>query len=63
MFSADLMPGTKYFYTVSNGQKGSTSQLFSFTTLKKTPNFPFKLGYMGDLGNSVNATLTVSDLA
>eukprot|EP00882_Tetradesmus_deserticola_P008818 GHRQ01009302.1.p1 GENE.GHRQ01009302.1~~GHRQ01009302.1.p1 ORF type:complete len:430 (+),score=49.17 GHRQ01009302.1:429-1718(+) len=54
-----LQPATTYFYQFAGSPKGPWSDVYNFTTLSIKPTFPFRIGYMGDLGNSLNASLTV----
>jgi hypothetical protein len=58
--SAGLDPGTTYYYQVAASPSGPWSQQLSFTTLPRKASFPFRIGYMGDVGNSMNASVTVS---
>lgn len=58
--SAGLQPGTTYYYSVAGHPDGPWSKEFNFTTYTAKATFPFRIGYMGDLGNSKNATATVS---
>jgi hypothetical protein len=56
---AGLSLGTTYCYQVAASPSGPWSQQLSFTTLSAKATFPFRIGYMGDVGNSLNATVTV----
>jgi hypothetical protein len=56
---AGLSLGTTYYYQVAASPSGPWSQQLSFTTLSRKATFPFRIGYMGDVGNSLNATVTV----
>jgi hypothetical protein len=55
-----LDEGETYFYQVAASPSGPWSSQLSFTTFRRKPKFPFRIGYMGDVGNSLNATVTVS---
>lgn len=57
--AAGLLPGTRYFYQVAASSAGPWSKEESFTTFGAQNSFPFRIGYMADLGLSLNASLTV----
>ncbi|WIA31092.1 hypothetical protein OEZ86_001119 [Tetradesmus obliquus] len=54
-----LDQGTTYYYQVAASPAGTWSAQLSFTTLARKAAFPFRIGYMGDLGNTLNASVTV----
>ncbi|WIA44097.1 hypothetical protein OEZ86_010448 [Tetradesmus obliquus] len=57
-----LEAGTTYFYQVAAAPNGPWSAPLNFTTLPRKAQFPFRIGYMGDLGNSYNASTTVEHM-
>jgi hypothetical protein len=58
-----LEPNTHYFYTCGDPQKG-WSQEYSFTTtpLVGTQSLPYRLGIVGDLGQTVHSADTIDHL-
>jgi hypothetical protein len=58
----NLMPLTTYFYKAGDPQLGQTAVL-NFTTPPAVGSYPFNMGVVADVGQTVNSSMTIQRLA